>query len=84
MLDNGIGVNVHYIPIHLQPFYQRLGFKSGDFPEAEIYYSRAITIPLFHGMTFSEQDKVVNVLESALQTETFFKTLSESNDTNWQ
>ena len=45
--ENGIGVNVHYIPIHLQPFYQSLGFKNGDFPCSEDYYSRAITLPLF-------------------------------------
>lgn len=44
--DDGIGVNVHYIPIHLQPYYQALGFTEGTFPNAETYYSRTLTIPL--------------------------------------
>jgi UDP-4-amino-4,6-dideoxy-N-acetyl-beta-L-altrosamine transaminase len=64
---NGIGVNVHYIPIHLQPYYQKLGFKEGSFPNAENYYSRAISIPLFHSMTEDQQDEVYNVLRSVLQ-----------------
>jgi dTDP-4-amino-4,6-dideoxygalactose transaminase len=57
-----IGVNVHYIPIHTQPYYRRLGFKRGDFPNAENYYDRAISIPLFPAMTDAEQDRVVEVL----------------------
>lgn len=44
--EDGIGVNVHYIPIHFQPYYQAMGFSKGDYPNAEKYYSRAITIPL--------------------------------------
>ncbi|WP_100642153.1 UDP-4-amino-4,6-dideoxy-N-acetyl-beta-L-altrosamine transaminase [Alteromonas facilis] len=63
---SGIGVNVHYIPIHLQPFYQSLGFKVGQFPNAEAYYSRAITLPLYPGLSESEQDKVVDALREAL------------------
>lgn len=63
----GIGVNVHYIPIHLQPFYQKLGFKYGDFPNAEDYYSREITLPLFSKMTILQLKKVVNALESILE-----------------
>ena len=59
----GIGVNVHYIPIHLQPDYRHLGFTPGDFPEAEKYYSGAITLPLYPSLTESEQDKVVAALE---------------------
>lgn len=65
--QNGIGVNVHYIPVHLQPYYQRMGFKEGDFPNAELYYSRAISIPLFHGMTFAQQDEVVDTLKKVLR-----------------
>ena len=61
----GIGVNVHYIPIHLQPDYRHLGFTPGDFPEAEKYYSGAITLPLYPSLTESEQDKVVAALEEA-------------------
>ncbi len=54
-----IGVNVHYIPIHTQPFYQKMGFKKGDFPNSEKYYSREISIPLHHNLTLMEQDKIV-------------------------
>lgn len=60
--DSGIGVNVHYIPVHLHPYYKDLGFKSGDFPVAEDYYSRAISIPMFPSLTAEEQDFVVNTL----------------------
>lgn len=63
---NGIGVNLHYIPVHLQPYYQKLGFAKGDFPQAEQYYREAISLPLFHAMTFSQQDEVVNVLTDVL------------------
>jgi dTDP-4-amino-4,6-dideoxygalactose transaminase len=54
-----IGVQVHYIPVHLQPFYRELGFKEGDFPESERYYAGAITLPLFAKLTAAEQDTVV-------------------------
>lgn len=55
----GIGVNVHYIPIHLQPHYRTLGFNPGDFPNAEQYYAGAITLPLFVDLSFAQQDFVV-------------------------
>ena len=64
--ENRIGVNVHYIPVHLHPYYQRLGFAEGDFPCAEDYYSRAISIPLFPQMTALEQDAVITFLNSAV------------------
>ena len=64
---SGIGVNLHYIPVHLQPYYQAMGFKPGDFPEAECYYSEAISIPMFHGMTDEQQKEVVMVLKSVLR-----------------
>lgn len=63
----GIGVNVHYIPIHLQPYYQALGFKAGDFPHAEQFYQHALTLPLFPSMTESEQDQVISALQQVLQ-----------------
>jgi dTDP-4-amino-4,6-dideoxygalactose transaminase len=65
--QNGIGVNVHYIPIHTQPYYLQFGFKVGDFPNSEFYYNRAISIPLFHTMTIDQQDEVLNVLNRVLQ-----------------
>lgn len=62
----GIGVNVHYIPVHTQPYYRGLGFETGMFPEAESYYEDAITLPLFSRMTNDEQDTVVAALEDIL------------------
>jgi dTDP-4-amino-4,6-dideoxygalactose transaminase len=62
----GIGVNVHYIPVHLQPDYRRLGFRPGQFPEAERYYGEAITLPLHPQLSDVEQDHVVASLVQAL------------------
>jgi UDP-4-amino-4,6-dideoxy-N-acetyl-beta-L-altrosamine transaminase len=61
-----IGVNVHYIPVHLQPYYRDLGFREGDFPNAERYYRRAITLPLHPALTHAEQDRVVAALREAV------------------
>jgi dTDP-4-amino-4,6-dideoxygalactose transaminase len=66
MRASGIGVNVHYIPIHTQPHYRRLGFRRGDFPAAEHYYAHALSIPLFPGMTDAQQDQVVALLRKLL------------------
>ncbi|MBW8464348.1 DegT/DnrJ/EryC1/StrS family aminotransferase, partial [Acidovorax sp.] len=68
MREAGIGVNVHYIPVHRQPYYERLGFRRDDFPAAEAYYARAITLPLFPGLTSEQQEFVVNTLASALNS----------------
>jgi UDP-4-amino-4,6-dideoxy-N-acetyl-beta-L-altrosamine transaminase len=62
----GIGVNVHYMPVHLQPFYRARGFKRGDFPVSETYYDRAISIPLYATLTEAQQDTVVAALKQAL------------------
>jgi dTDP-4-amino-4,6-dideoxygalactose transaminase len=62
----GIGVNVHYIPVHTQPYYQRRGFREGDFPQAEQYYREAISLPLFYGLTEGQQDQVVGALREVL------------------
>lgn len=64
---NGIGVNVHYIPVHTQPFYRKMGFSEGMFPEAEKYYKQAISLPLFGSMSLEQQDKVVGTLKMALE-----------------
>lgn len=64
--NNGIGVNLHYIPVHLQPFYQKFGFSVGDFPKSENYYSRAISLPLFPTMTKQQQDEVISQLVALL------------------
>ncbi len=63
----GIGVQVHYTPIHLQPFYQSLGFKKGDFPESEMHGTNAISLPLFPGLNESQQSQIINALEIAFE-----------------
>ncbi|MCG9639561.1 UDP-4-amino-4,6-dideoxy-N-acetyl-beta-L-altrosamine transaminase [Vibrio sp. Isolate34] len=64
--ENGIGVNLHYIPVHTQPYYQAMGFTEGDFPESERYYQEAISLPMFHGMTEEQQNTVVRVVTEIL------------------
>jgi UDP-4-amino-4,6-dideoxy-N-acetyl-beta-L-altrosamine transaminase len=66
MQSAGIGVNVHYIPVHAQPYYRQLGFKPGDFPLSERYYAAAISLPLFSSMTHEQQDHVVETLVKTL------------------
>ena len=61
-----IMVNLHYIPVHTQPHYQRMGFNWGDFPNAEQYYREAISIPMHPALSDSEQDFVVATLSEAL------------------
>lgn len=68
MRKNGVGVNLHYIPVHLQPFYRSMGFETGHYPEAEKYYVEALSLPLFSSMTHSQQDEVVNAIKLALKT----------------
>lgn len=62
----GVMVNVHYIPMHLQPYYRALGFKRGDFPASERFYERALTLPLFFGLSESDQDRVCGALRRCL------------------
>lgn len=64
--SQGVGVNLHYIPVHTQPFYRNLGFKPGDYPKAESYYSTAISIPLHPGMTEHQQNTVIGAISRAL------------------
>ncbi|RCV93390.1 UDP-4-amino-4,6-dideoxy-N-acetyl-beta-L-altrosamine transaminase [Vreelandella rituensis] len=64
--EQGIGVNLHYIPVYTQPYYQPLGFQHGNFPEAERYYAEAISVPLYPTMSEAEQDLVIAALRKAL------------------
>jgi UDP-4-amino-4,6-dideoxy-N-acetyl-beta-L-altrosamine transaminase len=63
---SGIGANIHYIPVHTQPYYENMGFKKGDYPNAESYYESVISIPMFQGLTIEMQDEVLNVLKKVL------------------
>lgn len=64
--EHGIGVNLHYIPVHTQPYYEHMGFKPGDFPQAQIYYQEAISIPMFQTMTDEQQDEVIAALRQVV------------------
>ena len=64
---NGIAANLHYIPVHRQPYYETLGFKAGDFPEAELFHCEAITLPIFPGLTKDQQELVITTLISSLK-----------------
>ena len=64
----GIAPQVHYIPVHTQPWYQGLGFQPGDFPEAEAYYSGALSLPMFASLSHQDQDQVVAALREILCT----------------
>lgn len=66
--DNKVGVNVHYLPAHFHPYYQKTwGFKKGDFPKAEKYYEKALTLPLFPGMSDDEVNFVIKTFKKVIQ-----------------
>lgn len=64
---NGVGVNLHYTPVHLQPYYRKLGFTPGTYPEAETYAEEAMTLPLYPALTEADQDAVVSALSEVLR-----------------
>lgn len=64
--ERGIGVNLHYIPVHTQPYYQCMGFGVGDFPEAERYYAEAISLPMFQTLREEQQRQVTAALQAVL------------------
>ncbi|WP_085723369.1 UDP-4-amino-4,6-dideoxy-N-acetyl-beta-L-altrosamine transaminase [Pseudomonas sp. R37(2017)] len=63
----GVGVNLHYIPVHLQPYYRDLGFNEGDFPQAERYYAEAISLPLYPLLSDEQQDYVVEQMRQLIE-----------------
>jgi len=64
--EKGIGVNVHYIPVHLQPFYRNLGFKRGDYPNSESYYDGALTIPMYTKLKKKDIEFVIQALQESI------------------
>jgi UDP-4-amino-4,6-dideoxy-N-acetyl-beta-L-altrosamine transaminase len=62
----GIGVNLHYIPVHTQPYYQSMGFQAGDYPQAERYYAEAMSLPMYQTLSNQLQDEVAAALTKAL------------------
>lgn len=67
LLNARLGVNLHYIPVHLQPYYRQLGFNAGDLPQAEHYYAQAISLPLFPDLSDEQQDYIARCVAEALQ-----------------
>ena len=67
MKKRGIVLNLHYIPVHTQPYYQALGFKQGNFPVSEKYYEGIFTLPLYYSLTEKQQDEVVAALKEVLK-----------------
>jgi UDP-4-amino-4,6-dideoxy-N-acetyl-beta-L-altrosamine transaminase len=61
----GVGVNLHYIPVYRQPYYQRAGYRPQDFPESERYYAEAISLPMYAGLTERDQEHVVTAMREA-------------------
>ena len=66
MKERGIVLNLHYIPVHLQPYYEQLGFAKGDFPHSEAYYEEALTLPLYYDLTDAQQDEIIAALREVL------------------
>ena len=66
MAERGITLNLHYIPVHLHPYYKALGFSAGDFPMSEQYYDAVFTLPLYYGLTDAQQDMVVYALKEVI------------------
>lgn len=66
--SRGIGVNLHYIPVYRQPYYQRLGFEASDFPQAEHHYASSISLPMYAGLSLLQQDQVVTALHEELRS----------------
>jgi len=64
---NDVGVNLHYIPVHLHPYYEKRGFKIGDFPNSEKYFNRAITLPMFFSLDEKRQIRIVNTLKKIIK-----------------
>ena len=59
-------LNLHYIPVHLQPYYHKLGFREDDFPVSEKYYREAMTLPLYYDLTDEQQDEIISALRDVL------------------
>ena len=70
--SDGVGVNLHYIPVYRQPYYEAMGFSQTEYPESESYYGQAISLPLFPGLSPQDQDEVVQLLTGSVGFQTIF------------
>ena len=69
MKMHGVMLNLHYIPVHLQPYYQMLGFRQGAFPVSERFYEEAFTLPLYYGLTDCQQEQIAIMLREIVLEE---------------
>ena len=67
MRSNGVGVNIHYIPVYRQPYYEKMGFTPSEYPESEKYYSQAVSLPIFPGLTQMQQEYIANAVNKSLE-----------------
>lgn len=67
MRSNGVGVNLHYIPVYRQPYYEKMGFTPSEYPESEKYYSQALSLPIFPGLTQMQQEYIANAVNKSLE-----------------
>ena len=67
MRSNGVGVNLHYIPVYRQPYYEKMGFIPSEYPESEKYYSQAVSLPIFPGLTEMQQEYIANAVHKSLE-----------------
>jgi dTDP-4-amino-4,6-dideoxygalactose transaminase len=65
--EYGVGSQVHYIPVPSQPYYRQLGFRPEDYPEAQMYYEQALSIPLFFDLTDDQQNQVIQAIKEVIE-----------------
>lgn len=78
-LESGILVNLHYLPVHRHPYYERLGFQAGHCPEAELFHRETVSLPIFASMTNADQDRVIGMIEGLMQGATRSSPVSEEH-----
>ena len=61
---SNVGVNLHYLPVHLHPYYRKMGFKEGDFPEAELYSKEAISLPIYPDLNKQDQMRIIDQINN--------------------
>ena len=71
LIAKKINVNLHYLPVHLHPFYKQKGFKKGNFPISELHASTAISIPIYYNLSKKNQLKIINIIKSILKKHVF-------------
>ena len=71
LLKKKLNINLHYLPVHLHPFYKKLGFKKNDYPAAELHADTAISIPIYYNLKKKEQKKIINVIKSVIKKHVF-------------